>query len=84
MPTRQTELIEVARKLAFEFFDFFREHRHGFKEVANYAVVGNVEDGSFGIFVDGYDGLRVSSCRRGVESHRKFRSRHKAWRDRLA
>ena len=46
-----------SEKLGFEFFDFFGEHRHGFKEVANYAVVGNVEDGSFGIFVDGYDGL---------------------------
>ena len=45
----------VGEFLSFCFFNFLDHHRNGFEEVADDAVVGDVEDRSFGVFVDGDD-----------------------------
>src|ERR1051325_786244 len=45
--------------LSFELLYLFGENRDCFKEVSDDAVVCYVEDGSFRVFVDGDDGLRV-------------------------
>src|SRR5258708_11063940 len=42
-----------------ELLDLLNKDRQDFEQVADDAIVGNVESGSFGIVVDGHDGLRV-------------------------
>lgn len=43
----------------FELLYFFGKHGDGLEQVANNAVIGDVEDRSFGIFVDGDNCLGV-------------------------
>lgn len=44
---------------AFYLLDFFGEDRNSFEKIPNDAIVGNVEDWSFRIFVDGDNRSRV-------------------------
>src|SRR5205823_13983166 len=45
--------------LPFELLDFLSEHGHSFKEVTDDSVIRDVEDGSFRVFVNRHDSLRV-------------------------
>jgi hypothetical protein len=45
--------------LTLRFLDLFNHYRYGFEEVADYAVIGYVEDRGLGIFVDRNDGPGV-------------------------
>src|SRR5205085_9455479 len=40
---------------ALQLLNLFRQHRHDLEQVADDAVVSDVEDGRFGVFVDGDD-----------------------------
>jgi hypothetical protein len=44
-------------ELALGFLDFFHQRGDYFEQVAHDAVVGDLEDGSVGILVDGDDGF---------------------------
>src|SRR5688572_5499874 len=57
--SRAGRLCHFRVNLTLKLLDFFGEHRHGFKKITHDAVIGDVEDGGFRIFVDGDDGLRV-------------------------
>ena len=39
--------------LSSDFFNLFAQNRNHFEEVSDDAIVGHVEDGCFGIFIDG-------------------------------
>src|SRR5690349_19537044 len=64
--------------------DLLGQHRDGFEEVTDDAVIGDVEDRRFGIFIDGHDRARVLHSDQVLdragdsEGHVKFR------RDRLS
>jgi hypothetical protein len=49
------EIFDAAIALTFRLFDFFDQNRHGFKQIADDAVIGDVENRRFGVFVDGDD-----------------------------
>ena len=62
-----------------ELFVQFRDHRrHDLEQVADDAVVGDLEDRRLGILVDRDDGARRPSCRRGAGSRRRCRARRRA------
>ncbi len=54
-----------------ELLDCFGQRRDDVEEVADDAVVGHVEDGRFGVFVDGDDVLRRDPVpyRRRIKSY---------------
>ena len=56
-----------------------RDHRrHDLEQIADDAVVGDLEDRRVGILVDRDDGARRPSCRPGAESRRRCRARDTA------
>src|SRR5438132_2012520 len=50
---------KLLARSALQLLDLFGKYRQNFKEIADDSVIGNVEDGSFGIFVYGHDDLGV-------------------------
>ena len=56
-----------------------RDHRrHDLEQIADDAVVGDLEDRRLGILVDRDDGARRPSCRPGAGSRRRCRARRRA------
>ena len=54
----------------------FNQRRYDLKQIAHDAIIGDFEDGRFGILVDGDDGLRTLSCRPGAGWRPRCRRRH--------
>src|SRR5882724_12957387 len=69
---------------SFRFFQGFGERGHDFEDVADYAVVGDFEDGSVGIFVDGDDGAGAFHANNVLNGATDAESEIKFWRNGLA
>ena len=69
--------------LCFGFLYFLDHHRNGFKKVADDAVIGNVEDRRFGVFVYRDDGARVLHPDDVLDSTGDAEGDVNLWSDRL-
>ena len=72
------------RRSPLQFFDFFGEDRDRFEQIANNAVISNVEDGSFRIFINSNDGLRVLHADEMLYGAGDANGHVQLWRDGLA
>src|SRR5207237_8038832 len=60
MPSRGLrKTITWALRSRFHFLHFLNQRRNDVEQVADYAVIGDLEDRSLGVFVDGDDGARA-------------------------
>src|SRR5258708_576520 len=50
---------KLLARSAFQLLDLFGKHRQHFEKIADDSIISNIENRSFGIFINGYDGLGV-------------------------